>query len=77
MINKPMEMTSLDNHQVSALNSIIGSICDNAAGVVHTDKMPTVNNVPEGTFTIYDDGAGTKRIYVVTKKGNLGYLDLT
>jgi len=26
---------------------------------------------------IYDDGAGVKRIYYVTSKGNLGYIALT
>ena len=77
MIDKNAEMTSLDNSQLNTLNSIIDGIRTQALSVKHTSILPTVKSVSEGQVVIYDDGAGTKRLYVVTNKGNLGYVNLT
>ena len=77
MIDKTSEMTSLDNSQLPALNSILDGIRIQALSVKHTSKQPTVETVSEGQIVIYDDGAGTKKLYVVTGKGNLGYVSLT
>jgi hypothetical protein len=77
MINKTADMTSLDNSQVNVLNSIIDSIRTQAISVKHTSTLPTIKTVAEGQIVIYDDDAGTKRIYVVTGKKNLGYINLT
>lgn len=74
MIEKPIDITSTD---VAALNEVISAICANAAGVQHTSTLPTVETVSEGRLVIYDNGSGTKRIYVVTGKKNLGYITLT
>ena len=76
-IDKPAEVTSMDDSQLNVLNEIIGAICSKAAGVSHTSTVPTVNSVPEGHLVIYDNGSGTKRLYVVTGKKNLGYITLT
>ncbi len=77
MIDKTADMTSLDNSQLNTLNSIIDGIRIQAMSVKHTSKEPTVKTVQEGQVVIYDDGAGTKRLYVVTGKKNLGYVNLT
>lgn len=77
MIDKPLDMTSMNDSQLNVLNEIIGSICTKAAGVTHTSVVPTVETVSEGQLVIYDNGSGTKRIYVVTGKKNLGYITLT
>lgn len=77
MIEKPTEVTSLDPAALPQLNEIISTICSKAAGVQFTSTVPTANTVSEGVLVIHDDGAGTKRLYVITGKKNLGYIDLT
>ena len=76
-------MTSLDNGQLPILNSILDGIRTQALSVKHTSNLPTVSSVSEGQIVIYDSAEvrgvddGTKRMYVVTGKGNLGYITLT
>ena len=77
MIDKNADMTSMESSQVNNLNSILDSIRTQAMSVTHTAVLPTAKTVPEGQLVVYDDDAGTKRLYVVTQKGNLGYIDLT
>ncbi len=77
MINKPGDITSFDKSQLPMLNTMLDSLFNSAAGVKHTSETPTIENVGENEVVIYDDGAGTKRLYVVTGKGNLGYINLT
>ena len=77
MIDKTADMTSLEKSQLPVLNSILDGIRTQAMSVKHTSTTPTVKTVQEGQVVIYDDGAGTKRLYVVTNKGNLGYVNLT
>ena len=77
MIDKTADMTSMENSQLSVLNSILNGFRSQAMSVKYTSNLPTVNSVSEGQVVIYDDGAGTKRLYVVTAKKNLGYIDLT
>ena len=45
--------------------------------MLYTDTVPTAATTPQGKMVIYDDGAGTKRIYYKTGKDNLGYITLT
>ena len=83
MIDKTSDMTSLDNSQLPVLNSILDGIRIKALSVKHTSKLPTASSVAEGQVVIYDSAAvrgvddGTKRLYVVTGQGNLGYVNLT
>lgn len=76
-IDKNADMTSMENSQVNTLNSILDSIRIQAMSVKMTGVLPTIKNVAEGQVVIYDDGAGTKRLYVVTAKKNLGFINLT
>lgn len=77
MIDKTADMTSMEDSQLPILNSILDGIRIQAMTVKNTSKLPTIDSVSEGQVVIYDDGAGTKRIYVVTAKKNLGYITLT
>lgn len=77
MIDKPMDLTSMEEGNLPQLNEIIGKICTDAASIKYTSTLPTVDTVAEGQVVIYDDNAGTKRIYVITAKKNLGYVALT
>ena len=77
MIDKNADMTSMENSQVNTLNSILDTIRTQAMSVKLTGVLPTVKTVSEGQVVIYDDGAGTKRLYVVTAKKNLGFINLT
>ena len=77
MIDKTADVTSMDQSQVPVLNNILDGIRSQALSVKHTSKLPSVASVSEGQLVIYDDGAGTKRLYVVTAKKNLGYVTLT
>jgi hypothetical protein len=77
MIDKTADVTSMDKEQVPILNNILDSIREQALSVKHTAVEPTKNTVREGQLVIYDNGAGTKRLYVVTNKKNLGYVNLT
>lgn len=67
----------MKDEAVPALNAIISAIRRNAPAVKHTSVEPSTDNVGEGQLVIYDNGSGTKRIYVVTGKKNLGYITLT
>ena len=76
MINLPGQLPA--KHPDSAvLNGILGSISKQGMGVSMTNIIPTATSVQPGQAVIYDNGAGTKRVYVVTHLGNLGYITLT
>jgi hypothetical protein len=77
MIDKTAEVTSMDPSSIPTLNSILDGIRIQAMSLKHTSILPTVKSVSEGQVIIYDDGEGTKRLYVVTAKKNLGYVTLT
>ena len=76
-IDRTADITSMKEDQLPTLRKILDNIQTQALTVKNTSVLPTVKTVSEGTLVIYDDGAGTKRIYVVTGKKNLGYINLT
>ena len=59
------------------VTKIISEVAEKALGVIFTATEPTTSTVPQGKIVIYDNGAGTKRVYVRTGKGNIGYVALT
>jgi hypothetical protein len=77
MINKTTTITKFEDSQVPALMSLFDSLYNNASGIRYVDKEPTAKNVGHNDLVIYDDGSGTKRLYLLTGKGNLSYLTLT
>lgn len=77
-IEKPTDVTSFETDaQVANLNENLNALFEKASTIKPTDIIPTVETVAVGELVIYDDGAGTKRLYVVTAKKNLGYVNLT
>ena len=75
-IDKTADIVSMENDQLPTLRGILNNIQTQALSVKNTSILPTIKNVSEGQIVIYDDGAGTKRMYVVTAKKNLGYINL-
>lgn len=67
----------VDPNDVAMTNKILDSFADQAEGTIYTSTLPTTATVPLGKKVVYDDGAGTKRIYWKTGQGNLGYVALT
>jgi hypothetical protein len=76
-IDKTASITSMGDDQLPTLNGILENIQSQALSAKNTSILPTIKTVPEGQVVIYDDGAGTKRLYVVTAKKNLGYVNLS
>lgn len=77
MLERRQSMVSMENTQTNTLNGILENIQSEAMSIKHTDVLPTNKTVSEGQLVVYDDGAGTKRLYVITQKKNLGYITLT
>ena len=60
--------------ETPTLKKALSSIAEQAVGVEFVDSAPT--EVPAGKMVIYDDGT-TRRLYVKTGKGSIGYATLT
>lgn len=76
-INRPSPITSFDKNQIPNLKANLDVLFNNAQAVKYTDTMPTTETIGQNEVHVYDDGAGTKRIYFITGKKNLGYINLT
>lgn len=61
----------------AALDQILTSIHQQAVGMIFTKTLPVLATVPFGKLVVYDNGAGTKAIYLRTGLGNLGHVALT
>ena len=77
MTQKPMDVTNLEEGQTAQLDHMMTDIYLKNATIRYVSDTPTTNTVSQNEIVIYDDGAGTKRIYTITAKGNLGYVTLT
>jgi hypothetical protein len=77
MIERPSQITSFDKSQVTNLKANLDALFNNASGIKYTDTIPTADTVGQNEVVIYDDGAGDKRLYMITGKKNLGYITLT
>ena len=76
-INKKHDIQKFDDANIPIMQQILDDIIEQSEGTIFTDTLPTTTTVPVGKKVVYDDGAGTKRIYYKTGKGNLGYISLT
>lgn len=63
--------------EVAILRGIIDDISRLTPDIKYTNILPTADSISYNQTVIYDDGAGTKRIYVKTGEGNIGYTTLT
>lgn len=75
MINELYVLPKVDD--LPMIQKILGYLHQEAISIIYTSTLPTASTVPSGKLVIYDDGAGTKRIYVRTGKGNIGFVNLT
>ncbi len=71
------QITTMGEDSLPTLRKILDDIRRVAAQVRLTATLPTANTVQQGEIVIYDDGAGTKRLYTKTGKGNLSWVALT
>ena len=60
--------------ETSTVKKTLSYIHEQAVGHHFVDTEPT--DVPVGKLVIYDDGA-TRRLYIRTGKGSIGYVTLT
>ena len=77
MIDQTDRLPDLTEASLPVLQKILEDNAQQTEGTILTDTEPTTATVPVGKKVIYDNGAGTKRIYWKTGKGNLGYINLT
>jgi hypothetical protein len=70
-------ITGFQPDQVANIQSALDTMKSEGLRIRYEDAIPTVETLKENEFVVYDDGAGTKRIYTITRKGNLGYITLT
>lgn len=66
-----------DTKDLATLQKALQHLHSQATNWSHTSEEPTAATVPFGTVVIYDNGSGTKRLYVRTGKDNVGYVALT
>jgi len=71
------KLPGMKDEHLPILQKILDDNAQKTEGTIYTETLPTANTVPLGKKVIYDDGAGTKRIYWKTAKGNLGYIELS
>lgn len=71
------KLPTLGPESLPILQKILDDNANKTEGTIYTKNVPTASDVPLGKKVIYDDGAGTKRIYWKTAQNNLGYISLT
>lgn len=74
-IDKIYQVSALGERNLPELTKVLDHIHAKSFGFSYSDTIPT--DVPEGQMIIYDNDAGTKRIYFKTGKGNMGWIGLT
>lgn len=76
-IDQTDNITDMSEASLPTLQKMLSDNAEQTEGTIFTDTLPTTDTVPVGKKVVYDDGAGTKRIYWKTGQGNLGYIALT
>ena len=71
------QITAFDSQGLAMLQKILDTIRAETPPIRYTTTVPTAATTQLREFVVYDDGAGTKRIYVKTGQNNLGYVNLT
>lgn len=66
-----------DTKDLAAIQKTLQHLHSQATAWSYSDEEPTIKTVPFGAVVVYDNGAGTKRLYVRTGKDNVGYVSLT
>lgn len=75
MIEQPYKIN--DTSKPAEIQKAFEHIHSQAIKITMADDEPTADTVPAGVVVVYDNGSGTKRLYVRTGKNNIGYVTLT
>ena len=73
-IDEIYEINSMHESETAQLKKALTNVHQQAVGTRYTDTEPV--DVPVGKLDIWDDGT-TRRLYVRTGKGSIGYVTLT
>jgi len=76
-LDKLDTVTDFEPTSVPILQKVLDGIRTNAVNIRYMNTVPTTANIRQGEIVVYDNGAGTKRIYVITGEKNLGFINLT
>ena len=68
------EINSMQESETANLKKALSSVHQQAVGTRYTVTEPT--EVPVGKMVIWDNGV-TRRVYLRTGKGSIGYVTLT
>ena len=71
MTQKPTEVTEFDSQQVANFQVIVDDLATNGMRIRYEGVVPTTSTLKENEALVYDDGAGTRRLYTITREGNL------
>lgn len=61
---------------LTSVQKALDSVHEQAAGIITTETEPTVDDVPNGKYVVYDNGTD-RRVYFRTGKEGVGYFTLT
>jgi len=73
-IDEVYKINQMNQDETPTIKKALAHIHEQAVGVHFVDAAPT--DVPAGKIVVYDDGT-TRRLYVRTGKGGIGYATLT
>jgi hypothetical protein len=76
MIPKTGDVVAFDVNNIPTLKKILDDFATNTERTIYMDTVPTITDLEIGTKCIYDNGTGVYRMYYVTAKNNLAYLEL-
>lgn len=57
--------------QIPILNELLRQLDDGKFSVKYFTAVPTTSTLNKGEIGVYDDGAGTRRVYIVSSSDNL------
>lgn len=77
MIEQVYRVAGNKEEDASTLQKALEHIHATAAGFAYLKEEPTAKTVPFGQVCVYDNGSGTKRLYVRTGEDSIGYVTLT
>lgn len=75
-VDKTKQPNSFDDDQFPVFKGMMDDLHNNALGVIYTNTTPISGTIPFGKLVLYDNDAGTQRIYVRTAH-NVCYVNLT
>jgi len=76
MIDQITKLPSMKEAELNTMQRILDNVHNQAVGVIYTeDQTKAVSLVDQGKLVLFDDGC-TRRVYMKTGKGFVGYINL-